>query len=347
MKQIIRRVAALVVGLGLGAAALAGLESVTHISDLNASWPLGSDLASTSDDHIRNIKTALKTDFPNINAAVTATPAQLNTTLDLTASGSNLTASGTLTASSFIPSSSTVPTNGIYLPAANTLGFASNSTKWGSVNSTGNWVLVAPSSGSALAINGVASSNTLSVNAPTGAGTSFGEFLAGGTNSSDYALSVVSASGGTSFFKVRGDGAIQGGGPVAGALVDMTPDTGTFTGTLVGGTTSPTTTVRFYRIGKQVTVNIPKQTFTSNSTSFSMSGVPASLQPATSGDTLYAIGPMQDNSAEVETNFASVNSSGSINFFKNSSTASNWTNIGTKGIGGTGSTGIAFTYSLD
>jgi hypothetical protein len=163
MKQIIRRIAALVVGLGLGAVALAGLESVTHISDLNASWPLGSDLASTSDDHIRNIKTALKTDFPNINAAVTATPAQLNTTLDLTASGSNLTASGTLTASSFIPTSSTVPANGIYLPAANTLGFASNSTKWGSVNSTGNWVTVAPTSGTAFVLNAISNSRALDI----------------------------------------------------------------------------------------------------------------------------------------------------------------------------------------
>ena len=161
MKQIIRRIAALVVGLGLGAVALAGLESVTHISDLNASWPLGSDLASTSDDHIRNIKTALKTDFPNINAAVTATPAQLNTTLDLTASGSNLTASGTLTASSFIPTSSTVPANGIYLPAANTLGFASNSTKWGSVNSTGNWALVAPATGPTITVNAPANARAI------------------------------------------------------------------------------------------------------------------------------------------------------------------------------------------
>jgi hypothetical protein len=78
MKQIIRRVAALVLGLTLGAVSWAGLESVTHISDLNASWPLGSDLASTSDDHIRNIKTALKTDFPNITGAVTVTQTQLN-----------------------------------------------------------------------------------------------------------------------------------------------------------------------------------------------------------------------------------------------------------------------------
>lgn len=59
----------LVLGISL---AWAGLETVTHIQDLNASWPLGSDLASTSDDHVRNIKSALKTDFPNFNGTYTS-----------------------------------------------------------------------------------------------------------------------------------------------------------------------------------------------------------------------------------------------------------------------------------
>jgi hypothetical protein len=58
-----------------------------------------------------------------------------------------------LTAPAFIPTSSTVPTVGTYLPAANTLGFATNTTQWGSVNSIGNWVLNAPSSGPALTLN--------------------------------------------------------------------------------------------------------------------------------------------------------------------------------------------------
>lgn len=47
------------------------------------------------------------------------------------------TKSGTLTAASFIPTSSTVPTNGMYLPAANTLGFATNSTRAVTIDSTG------------------------------------------------------------------------------------------------------------------------------------------------------------------------------------------------------------------
>jgi hypothetical protein len=54
--------------------AIAGLESpCTYISDLVSTNPLSSDLASTSDDHLRCIKVALKTSFPNVNAAVTAT----------------------------------------------------------------------------------------------------------------------------------------------------------------------------------------------------------------------------------------------------------------------------------
>ena len=58
-----------------------GLESVNHISDLDDKNPLAVDNVSQGDDHIRNIKKALLTDFPNINAAVTATPAQLDYTV--------------------------------------------------------------------------------------------------------------------------------------------------------------------------------------------------------------------------------------------------------------------------
>jgi len=54
------------------------LESVTHISDLNASNPTTSDGLSQGDDHIRNIKTALKTDFPNINGVVSASDEDLS-----------------------------------------------------------------------------------------------------------------------------------------------------------------------------------------------------------------------------------------------------------------------------
>lgn len=54
------------------------LESATYISDLNVSNPISTDSVSQADDHIRLIKAAIKATFPNINAPVTATAAQIN-----------------------------------------------------------------------------------------------------------------------------------------------------------------------------------------------------------------------------------------------------------------------------
>lgn len=74
------------------------LESVTHISDLDAANPTSSDSRTQGDDHIRNIKTALKTDLPNIDGVVTASVADLNRT-DVTTEGT-AEASKVLTADS-------------------------------------------------------------------------------------------------------------------------------------------------------------------------------------------------------------------------------------------------------
>lgn len=49
------------------------------------------------------------------------------------------TFSSTLSAAQFAPTGAGVPANGLYLPAANTLGFASASTAQGSISSTGDW----------------------------------------------------------------------------------------------------------------------------------------------------------------------------------------------------------------
>jgi hypothetical protein len=54
------------------------LESASFITDLNESNPAAGDTVSQSDDHLRLIKSALKSTFPNMNAAVTITPAALN-----------------------------------------------------------------------------------------------------------------------------------------------------------------------------------------------------------------------------------------------------------------------------
>lgn len=54
------------------------LESGTYISDLVVTNPLSSDLAATADDHLRLIKSTIKTTFPNVNGAITATDEEIN-----------------------------------------------------------------------------------------------------------------------------------------------------------------------------------------------------------------------------------------------------------------------------
>ena len=56
----------------------------------------------------------------------------------------NLSVTGFASATSFRPTSSTIPTNGVYLPAANTLGFAINSASAVTLNSTGLGIGVSP-----------------------------------------------------------------------------------------------------------------------------------------------------------------------------------------------------------
>lgn len=54
------------------------LEQATFIGQLVTSNPQATDTVAQADDHIRLIKTVLKTTFPNITGAVTATQEQLS-----------------------------------------------------------------------------------------------------------------------------------------------------------------------------------------------------------------------------------------------------------------------------
>lgn len=60
------------------------LETASYVADLVESNPAGTDLRTTADDHLRLIKASLKRTFPNADAAVTATPAELNQAVALT-----------------------------------------------------------------------------------------------------------------------------------------------------------------------------------------------------------------------------------------------------------------------
>ena len=78
------------------------------------------------------------------------------------------------------------------------------------------------------------------------------------------------------------NGGISGFGPIAAALVDMTPDTGTFPGTLTGCTTAPVGTCMWTRVGKLVLLALPVAlSGVSNATTCSITGLPVALQPAT------------------------------------------------------------------
>lgn len=55
-----------------------GLESASHIDELVPANPAGGDAKGQGDDHIRLIKTVLQTDFPTIDAPITATVTEIN-----------------------------------------------------------------------------------------------------------------------------------------------------------------------------------------------------------------------------------------------------------------------------
>jgi hypothetical protein len=58
--------------------ALEDLTGTKYIDDLNSSNPAAGDNVSEGDDHIRGIKNVLKTTFPGIDGAITATDTELN-----------------------------------------------------------------------------------------------------------------------------------------------------------------------------------------------------------------------------------------------------------------------------
>lgn len=54
------------------------VEVVTYINTLDASFPAATDPRSEGDDHIRNLKSALKVTFPNVSGAVNVSHTTLN-----------------------------------------------------------------------------------------------------------------------------------------------------------------------------------------------------------------------------------------------------------------------------
>ena len=66
------------------------LETGTFINSLNASNPAGTDSLAATDDHMRLIKSTIKSTFPNIDGAMNATEDELNVLDGITSSTAEL-----------------------------------------------------------------------------------------------------------------------------------------------------------------------------------------------------------------------------------------------------------------
>lgn len=133
---------------------------------------------------------------------------------------------------------------------------------------------------------------------------------------------------------IANDGSsIKGWGPVAGAVVDMTPDTGSFTATLNGCTSAITGTAQWVRVGKLVMLTLPALTGTSNSVSMTVSGLPTAIQPLTIAIQNIPVGSAENNGVQGNTNVAAqvLGVSNTITFTLAGS-AVGWTATGTKGL---------------
>lgn len=121
-----------------------------------------------------------------------------------------------------------------------------------------------------------------------------------------------------------------------GAAIITTPATtvyGTFTCGWAGFSVAPgLTTITYRKNGTKVTLLFPSTTGTSNSTSFTMTGLPAFLTPSFVSSLAAPMIGFEDNGAAVAGGMAQVlSASNSISFFKDA-TQPNWTAAGVKGF---------------
>lgn len=101
----------------------------------------------------------------------------------------------------------------------------------------------------------------------------------------------------------------------------------TVTGTGFSGT-APTGTAVWARYGNIVVLTLPALSGTSNATSFTLTGLPAAIQPVRPNNIMCNF--LEDNGTAT-TGAASVSGS-AITFFKGTSTSATWTASGTKGL---------------
>jgi hypothetical protein len=132
---------------------------------------------------------------------------------------------------------------------------------------------------------------------------------------------------GTGTYKCIGLTKADNAGLIVGTMPDVVGDSGSFTTTASGLTTSPTGTVTYNKIGNTVTLNIPTITGTSNATTFDLNNLPTILRPTNSKNVLAVI---TDNGTTT-VSYATVQSNGFIVFYA-SFISGSFVTSGTKGV---------------
>lgn len=150
-------------------------------------------------------------------------------------------------------------------------------------------------------------------------------------------------------FAISTAGVISGDGPTAAALVDMTPDKGTFTGTPTGVSSGGPFLCTWYRIGPLVTLVItnPNTICTSNASTFTMTGLPAAIQPASILAQQVSIASSWLNGGASASNAGAqiVANNGTVTFFV-AGNQSGWISSSTKGPSGSGNASFVLQYLL-
>ena len=138
---------------------------------------------------------------------------------------------------------STVPANGIYLSAANTTSFSSNSTIRGTINSTGTWAINATSSANAsltVAANGATSAIAAQITNSAG-NAAYLEALGNGATSGTNGVKIGMDPAGSGAFISEGSTTVYlgtNGSPrltISGAGAISIPNSSTFTVNTTGG----------------------------------------------------------------------------------------------------------------
>ncbi|HEY8780139.1 MAG TPA: hypothetical protein VIM16_00855 [Mucilaginibacter sp.] len=118
-----------------------------------------------------------------------------------------------------------------------------------------------------------------------------------------------------------------------GASAAANPETGSFVATITGGTTSPTVTVLYHKVGYLVTLTIPPFTLTSNTTTMTLTGLPVALRPVHRQD-IHGV-EFYDNSTIYPGALIISNATYMIASFKstfNAALSQVFTNVGNKGM---------------